>query len=56
MREAGSMFFVFRFKMLVESTRVLLHQPWTFNKSLFVLCEFKGLDDIDGIFFNSCLH
>ncbi|XVF71961.1 hypothetical protein PTKIN_Ptkin12aG0082300 [Pterospermum kingtungense] len=40
--EVGEKVFVFQFEDAVEKDRVLLGQPWTFNKSLLVLNDFDS--------------
>ena len=41
-REVGCRLFIFHFEENLEKERVLLRQPWSFNKSLQVLGNFEG--------------
>ncbi|XVF03499.1 hypothetical protein REPUB_Repub05bG0000200 [Reevesia pubescens] len=42
-REMGEKMFLFHFDNIKEKDRVLLMQPWAYNKALLVLDEFDGL-------------
>ena len=41
-KEVGNKLFVLDFENQMEKERVLMRQPWTFNKSLLVLQDFEG--------------
>ena len=41
-KEVGLKLYVFQFKSNIEKERVLMRQPWSFNKSLLVLAPFDG--------------
>ena len=36
-KEVGDRLYIFKFENQMEKERVLMRQPWTFNKSLLVL-------------------
>ncbi|OMO49946.1 hypothetical protein CCACVL1_30745 [Corchorus capsularis] len=49
-QEVGDKMFLFQFDRMGERDRVLLQQPWSFNKALMVLQEFDGSvlpEDVD---------
>ncbi|XVF16940.1 hypothetical protein REPUB_Repub10bG0074200 [Reevesia pubescens] len=48
-REIGDRMYVFKFKDLLEKEKVVLRQPWSFNKALLVLREFDESEKLDSI-------
>ena len=40
--KVGNIMFVFQFEDIMEKERVLLCQPWSFNKSMLILSSFDG--------------
>ena len=42
-KEVDDKVYVFQFEYEIEKDRVLVRQPWSFNKSLIILKEFDGL-------------
>ena len=41
-KEVRDRLYIFKFENQMDKERVLMRQPWTFNKSLFVLQDFDG--------------
>ena len=48
-KEVDEKVYVFRFGSWVEKERVLIQQPWSFNKALLVMKEFDGKNTADSI-------
>ncbi|OMO90013.1 reverse transcriptase [Corchorus capsularis] len=53
-KEVGDNLFSFQFEDEVERDRVLVTQPWCFNRALLVLRDFGGLQSPEDISFDSC--
>ncbi|OMO70912.1 reverse transcriptase [Corchorus capsularis] len=51
-REVGEKSFLFEFEDGVDRDRVLVTQPWKFQRSLLLLTEFDGLDQPEDIVFD----
>ncbi|OMO67876.1 reverse transcriptase [Corchorus capsularis] len=52
--ELGEKLYLFRFERVGEMNRILLQQPWNFNKALIVLNEFDGSSPPDAINLDWC--
>ncbi|XVF51709.1 hypothetical protein PTKIN_Ptkin04bG0206200 [Pterospermum kingtungense] len=48
-KEVGERIFLFKFKTAMEKAKVLLRQPWFFNKSLLVMQAIDGSEDLEGL-------
>ncbi|XVF20671.1 hypothetical protein REPUB_Repub12eG0021900 [Reevesia pubescens] len=53
-KEVGEKLFLFKFKDEVEKDRVLVNQPWSFNKALMVFRDFDGLVETRAINMEWC--
>ncbi|XVF37799.1 hypothetical protein REPUB_Repub20aG0042000 [Reevesia pubescens] len=53
-REVGDKLFIFHFANHTIKDRILLSQPWAFNRSLLVLKELNGLHEVDKINMEWC--
>ncbi|XVF58147.1 hypothetical protein PTKIN_Ptkin07bG0039800 [Pterospermum kingtungense] len=53
-QDMGHHVFFFQFEDILERDRVLIKQPWAFNKSLLVLQEFDGLKAVGDLVFHHC--
>ncbi|XWS69090.1 hypothetical protein CRYUN_Cryun04dG0149500 [Craigia yunnanensis] len=55
-KEVGEKMFIFQFGDNMEKERVLLRQPWTFNKSLLVLDTFEDQTKPEEVLLQWCVH
>ncbi|XVF38349.1 hypothetical protein REPUB_Repub20aG0093700 [Reevesia pubescens] len=51
----GENLFLFKFQDVVEKNKVLLNQPWSFNKVLLMLKNFDGLIKPEDVDMKMCL-
>ena len=50
----GDKVYVFQFEDVVEKDRVLIRQPWSFNKSSIVLKDFNGMSSLEDVNMDRC--
>ncbi|OMP01909.1 reverse transcriptase [Corchorus capsularis] len=55
-KEAGDNLFIFHFEDEIERDRVLVSQPWCFNRALLVLKDFDGIQDPNEVVFDQCQY
>ncbi|OMO64639.1 reverse transcriptase [Corchorus capsularis] len=53
-KEASDNLYIFQFDDANERDRVLVNQPWSFNRSLLLLREFSGLQVPEEVNFDTC--
>ena len=53
-KEVEDICYVFQFEHAMEKDRVLLRQPWSFNKSLIVFQEFNGMSSSEEVNMDWC--
>ena len=54
-KEVGDKMYVFQFEDRSEKDKVLVRQPWLFNKVLIVLAEFDGFSSLEDVNMDWCL-
>ncbi|OMP02217.1 hypothetical protein COLO4_11269 [Corchorus olitorius] len=54
-KEVGGKLYMFKFEDGPEKDRVLVTQPWHFNRALLVLKEYDGVEKPESIVFDTCL-
>ena len=54
-KEVGDKMYVFQFEDRSEKDKVLVRQPWLFNKALIVLAEFDGFSSLEDVNMDWCL-
>ncbi|XVF50675.1 hypothetical protein PTKIN_Ptkin04bG0121000 [Pterospermum kingtungense] len=53
-REIGHRLFIFNFQSEMKKGKVILRQPWFFNKALLILKEFDGSEELESLDISHC--
>ena len=48
-KEVGEKTYIFRFQEWIEKEKILIQQPWSFNKALVVFQDFDGVVSLKGL-------